>query len=557
MTKIADPHSLALHEALMIEGGWDQYSDRELASYLSSSSFTPSRLRDQLASGELVLLKEIPAVPVFRLVSGSIVPAESASVAIAENAVMAFERRFGDRQAFPARGTAYAHSDSLAPPARLDYTPEPPVIEPPPEPLPPPVVISENFGLPPLGPKVFAKSCTRPSGDTDSNEGQEKASNFGTLAMLAPATVTSPGANGLRPLGLISGSAMRLAKGWAMAARIGASVMSTAASTALLALWPSKLGDGTLYTEEELLEMAEAAIRVRFHLHVDATGNLRVAGYHVNDSTGYKDRVPVAHAELKGENFEVVVDDDFTLVWYPDDSGHRPVVSTEYPAYSGIDPYSVLVTPIQEDGQEHSPPGYQRPFEDQVELIVSFPKDSGIEPLYLVFQKSVGSDGEGVRNKRALDDAISGLRSATGTDANQFARQIAGMSTHVNQDSNRVVLGRWAENGGYIQEAKANGGVWYETESSFFSKLTNGLGEAEGRAKAWSVNEQFLQSQLERGVGRIDLHGETIRDVLINRPNSFTAMEIKYLESNAKNFGYCQWPFILTHLWPIKLTHLS
>ncbi|WP_226596892.1 contact-dependent growth inhibition system immunity protein [Marinobacter nauticus] len=88
----------------------------------------------------------------------------------------------------------------------------------------------------------------------------------------------------------------------------------------LLAFWPSKLGDSTLYTEEELLEMAEAAIRVRFHLHVDATGNLRVAGYHVNDRTGYKDRVPVAHAELVGRNFEVVVDDDFTLVWYPDDN---------------------------------------------------------------------------------------------------------------------------------------------------------------------------------------------------------------------------------------------
>ena len=394
MTKIADPHSLALHEALMIEGGWDQYSDKELASYLSSSSFTSARLRDQLASGELVLLKEIPAVPVFRLVSGRIVPTERASVAIAENAVTAFEKRFGDRQAFPSRGTAYAHSDSLPPPPKLEYTPEPPVIEPPSEPLPPPVVISENFGLPPLGPKVFAKSCTRPSGDTDSNEGQEKASNFGTLAMLAPAPVTSPGANGLRPLSLISGSTMRMTKGWAMAARLGASILGTAAGTALLALWPSKLGDSTLYTEEELLEMAEAAIRVRFHLHVDATGNLRVAGYHVNDSTGYKDRVPVAHAELVGENFEVVVDDDFTLVWFPDDSGHRPVVSTEYPADSGIDPYSILVTPIQEDGQEYSPPGYQRPFEDQVELIVSFPADSGIEPLYLVFQKRADSAGD-------------------------------------------------------------------------------------------------------------------------------------------------------------------
>ena len=24
-----------------------------------------------------------------------------------------------------------------------------------------------------------------------------------------------------------------------------------------------------------------------------------------------------------------------------------------------------------------------------------------------------------------------------------------------------------------------------------------------------------------------------------------------------KSFNGCQWPFILTHLWPIKLTHLS
>ncbi|GGC66837.1 hypothetical protein GCM10011362_14180 [Marinobacter halophilus] len=377
----------------MIEGGWDQYTDQELASYCSKGS-NPARLRDQLASGELVLLTESPSVPIFKLASGSLAPAGSASITIAENAVSAFETRFGAR-AFPLRAAGYSHTDSLPPSPKLDYTPEPPVVDWPPEPLPPPVVISENFALPPLGPKVFAKSCTRPSGDTSSNEGQEKASNFGTLAVFAPATITSPGANGLRPLSLLSGSAMRLTNGWAMAARLGASILGTAASTALLALWPSKLGDGTLYTKDELLEMAEAAIRVRFHLHVDATGSLRVAGYHVNDSTGYGDRVPVAHAQRVGENFEAVVDDGFTLVWYPDESGHRPVVSTEYPADSGIDPYNILVTPIQEDGQEHSPPGYQRPFEDQVELIVSFPADSGIEPLYLVFQKRAGVEGEG------------------------------------------------------------------------------------------------------------------------------------------------------------------
>jgi hypothetical protein len=50
--------------------------------------------------------------------------------------------------------------------------------------------------------------------------------------------------------------------------------------------------------------------------------------------------------------------------------------------------------------------------------------------------------------------------------------------------------------------------------------------------------EQFLQTQQERGVARIDIYGETMAEVLTNRPNSFTAMEIKYLEANAQNYGY-------------------
>ena len=93
-------------------------------------------------------------------------------------------------------------------------------------------------------------------------------------------------------------------------------------------------------------------------------------------------------------------------------------------------------------------------------------------------------------------------------------------------------------NSSNVKEAKSNGGVWYETEPDFFSNLTQGLSDTDARKKDWSVNEQFLQSQLESGMGRIDLHGESVAEVLMNRPNSFTAMEIKFLENNEKNYGY-------------------
>jgi len=134
--------------------------------------------------------------------------------------------------------------------------------------------------------------------------------------------------------------------------------------------------------------------------------------------------------------------------------------------------------------------------------------------------------------------AIDGLRSSTGVRADLYARQIAEKFTHVYKNPNRLVLGKWEKTGGYIGEAKTNGGVWYESDSSFFSKLTEGLDSSVGQAKAWKVNEQLLKGQLENGIGRIDLHGETIREVLTNRPNSFTAMEIKYLETNANNYDY-------------------
>ena len=141
---------------------------------------------------------------------------------------------------------------------------------------------------------------------------------------------------------------------------------------------------------------------------------------------------------------------------------------------------------------------------------------------------------------RTLDQAIVDLRGAylAGEDVAPYAREIASLSTHTSGSVDRVVLGKWVENGGYIGEAKTNGGIWYETADGVFDKITTGLSPDAGRDLAWSVNEQFLAGQLERGVPRIDFVGETVRDVLINRPTSFSAMEIKYLQNNAAKYSY-------------------
>ncbi|WP_442915643.1 EndoU domain-containing protein [Marinobacter sp. C2H3] len=113
-------------------------------------------------------------------------------------------------------------------------------------------------------------------------------------------------------------------------------------------------------------------------------------------------RVPqVVQATSVGEHFEAVVDNDVTLVWYPDESGYRPVETTEYPAVSGVNPHRILVTPIKEDRQEAITAGdYERPFEDQIERIVSFPTDSGVEPLYVVFQKRAGGERQTIPNSQ-------------------------------------------------------------------------------------------------------------------------------------------------------------
>jgi hypothetical protein len=121
-------------------------------------------------------------------------------------------------------------------------------------------------------------------------------------------------------------------------------------------------------------------------------------------------------------------------------------------------------------------------------------------------------------------------------EAAELAEYVALQSTHIKPPAGRVVLGKWEATGGYIAEAKANGGIWYET--------ADGVYAAAGKEATWATNEAFLRQQMSSGIPRIEFHGmdvpATLRDFASAPPAGLPARvkEIQFLEAHAAEFGY-------------------
>lgn len=180
-------------------------------------------------------------------------------------------------------------------------------------------------------------------------------------------------------LGRISGSLPAELGSWALRT-------SGAASGAfLMAFWPSDMGDGTLYTDEQLQAMSRAAIRVRFRFIEDEQGRMQVYGIHTSASSGM-DSVPIVQARQEGSAIVAVVPGGPTLTWYPDSSGEVPDASSYYPERDGMDVSNILVRPIPEapDAELETFPASGDELED---CIITFPASLGVPPLYLVFSK--------------------------------------------------------------------------------------------------------------------------------------------------------------------------
>lgn len=225
---------------------------------------------------------------------------------------------------------------------------------------------------------VFAKSCVSvPAGSTAAGTAPENAKNFGTTALMA-----STGSTGA--VGRVAGTLGSDLGAWAVRGLAGA---SSALNLVLLAFWPRDIGDSTLYTPEQLEGMRLASTRVRFQFRQDESGELRVYGLHTQPGSGV-DRVPVAQARWNEHHSAMVaVLDGISITWTPD---HGPVVSVPSP-YPGTPERldNVFVHPIavgQDSAISHYP-GRDAENITWQDTIISFPADSGVPPLYLVFAK--------------------------------------------------------------------------------------------------------------------------------------------------------------------------
>ncbi|MGF1725665.1 type VI secretion system PAAR protein [Photobacterium nomapromontoriensis] len=284
--------------------------------------------------------------------------------------------------------------------------------------------LSEEMACNAPNKKVFAKSCTRPSGDVEANSEIEPVRNFGPLSFFFgsahAAVLPPPSVVAVEALTVQAGSAGVAAEaaaqsqnnqhGNAQAAankqlsialtkavgNFSDSVLDAQQATVsfaedvsdfiMMLFRPDNYGDDTNLSGDELIEMGLAPSRIRISIE-DATGGQQfpvVKAFHSNNA--YIPVKKVDYDELG--NFSVMLGEGTngpTITWTPDKSDENGPQLTP-PHHDGYDCPHIYTTPIPDDDIneiEVYPMPEERNWQD---YILVFPSDSGVEPLYVVFK---------------------------------------------------------------------------------------------------------------------------------------------------------------------------
>ncbi|ENI4129219.1 S-type pyocin domain-containing protein [Vibrio fluvialis] len=206
-----------------------------------------------------------------------------------------------------------------------------------------------------------------------------KATDYGKTALLA-----IPANGAATNLGILSSSTTNTIGTWSISgealagfARMGGFLVA--------ALWPSQLGDGTLDGNPDFATGDTTTMRVRFNMYTDENGKQQVVGIKTGEGSAYGERVAKREAVQKGQHFVAELENGITITWTPDGSTDVLTPDTVLPENDQLDVHNIWVRPIEEHEQEIGTALY--PEEELAEYIVTFPADSGVSPLYLVFNK--------------------------------------------------------------------------------------------------------------------------------------------------------------------------
>lgn len=163
---------------------------------------------------------------------------------------------------------------------------------------------------------VFAKSCKLPGSVIDYHNPSgyiptEALREYGQFTLLGGRQADESGRIQLKSIsGALPASFGTFALGRTMPVSLGMAAGAAGAVTAPVAagvliglvglLMPTSLGDGSLYTEEQLRSLGQARTRVRLHVETQVDGTLKGYGYNTQARRDWE-MIPVVTFQARGE----------------------------------------------------------------------------------------------------------------------------------------------------------------------------------------------------------------------------------------------------------------
>lgn len=243
---------------------------------------------------------------------------------------------------------------------------------------------------PPIAGCVFAKSCNLPNAIINYSNPSgfiptDRLMDYGEHVLLGGRETDDAG---LLHLKKISGSALPVALGTlalsgssiTSAAGAAAGAVATGLMVGLAALiWPSSLGDGALYSDEQLRALPRARTRVRLHIEQQASGSLKGYAFYTGKNPDWE-MVDVVQFGLRGTQQVADLGEGVELIWTPalDPSDTLGIPALESAPQS---PHIWVYPPTEAAANIIVDPVYPPEYRD---FILVFPADSGVRPLYVV-----------------------------------------------------------------------------------------------------------------------------------------------------------------------------